>query len=180
MGCNARKTNKQTVNVYIYIYMVMVMKLPGNDQITAELINAGGRTFSLRSINLSILCGRCRWLCLFTRRVTNCSNYRHITFANYIQNFIQHPAVKVNSIRRGNYWGSSVWIPTQQVDYWSYILHSSNTWEKMGNNDTVRKLFIGFMKNYDSVRSEVLYNTLLEFGIPMKLVRIIKMCLNET
>jgi hypothetical protein len=26
-----------------------------------------------------------------------------ITFANYIQNFIQHPAVKVNSIGRGNY-----------------------------------------------------------------------------
>ena len=27
---------------------------------------------------------------------------------------------------------------------------------------------------------EVLYNTLTEFGIPMKLVRLIKMCLNET
>jgi hypothetical protein len=30
------------------------------------------------------------------------------------------------------------------------------------------------------VRREVLYNILIEFGIPMKLVRIIKMCLNET
>jgi hypothetical protein len=27
---------------------------------------------------------------------------------------------------------------------------------------------------------EVLYNNLIEFGIPMKLVRLIKMCLNET
>jgi hypothetical protein len=27
---------------------------------------------------------------------------------------------------------------------------------------------------------EVLYNILIEFGIPMKLVRLIKMCLNET
>ena len=26
-------------------------------------------------------------------------------------------AVKVNSIYRGNYWGSSVWILTQQVNY---------------------------------------------------------------
>jgi hypothetical protein len=30
------------------------------------------------------------------------------------------------------------------------------------------------------VRSEVLYNILMEFGVPMKLVRLIKMCLNET
>jgi hypothetical protein len=44
----------------------------------------------------------------------------------------------------------------------------------------VHQLFIGFRKAYDSVRREVLYNILLEFGIPRKLVRLIKMCLNET
>jgi len=31
-------------------------------------------------------------------------------FANYIQNFIHYPAVKVNSIFRGTYLGSSIWI----------------------------------------------------------------------
>jgi hypothetical protein len=36
------------------------------------------------------------------------------------------------------------------------------------------------MKAYDSVRREVLYNILFEFGIPRKLVGLIKMCLNET
>jgi hypothetical protein len=36
------------------------------------------------------------------------------------------------------------------------------------------------MKTYDSVRREVLYNILVEFVVPMKLVRLIKMCLNET
>jgi hypothetical protein len=34
--------------------------------------------------------------------------------------------------------------------------------------------------SYDSVRREVLYNILIEFSITMKLVRLIKMCLNET
>jgi hypothetical protein len=42
------------------------------------------------------------------------------------------------------------------------------------------KLFVHFKKAYDSVRREVLYNVLIEFGVPMKLVRLIKMCLNET
>ena len=31
-----------------------------------------------------------------------------------------------------------------------------------------------------SVRKEVLYNILIQFGIPMKLERLIKMCLTET
>jgi hypothetical protein len=41
-------------------------------------------------------------------------------------------------------------------------------------------LFIDVKKAYDSVRREVLYNILTEFGITMKLVRLVKMCLNET
>jgi hypothetical protein len=44
----------------------------------------------------------------------------------------------------------------------------------------VHQLFVDFKKAYDSVRREVLYNILIEFGIPVKLVRLIKMCLNET
>jgi len=39
---------------------------------------------------------------------------------------------------------------------------------------------IDFNKASDSVRREVLYNIFMVFGIPMKLVRLIKMCLTET
>jgi hypothetical protein len=44
----------------------------------------------------------------------------------------------------------------------------------------VHHLFIDFKKVYDSVKREVLYNILLEFGVPTKLIRLIKLCLNET
>jgi hypothetical protein len=39
----------------------------------------------------------------------------------------------------------------------------------------VHQLNIDFRKAYDSVKGEVLYNILLEFGVPKKLVRLIKM-----
>jgi hypothetical protein len=43
--------------------------------------------------------------------------------------------------------------------------------KKWEYNEAVRHLFIDFKKAYDSVRREVLYNILIELGIPMKLVR---------
>jgi hypothetical protein len=46
--------------------------------------------------------------------------------------------------------------------------------------EAVHKLFIDFKKAYDSVRREGLYNILIEFGNTVKLVRLIKTCLNET
>ena len=41
-------------------------------------------------------------------------------------------------------------------------------------------IFIDFNKAHCSIRREVLYNVLIECGVPMKLVRGIYMCLNET
>jgi hypothetical protein len=51
--------------------------------------------------------------------------------------------------------------------------------KKWEYNETVHQLFIDFKKAYDSVRRVVLYNIILEFGVPMILVSLIKMCLNE-
>jgi hypothetical protein len=64
---------------------------------------------------------------------------------------------------------------TDQVFYIFQILEKK--WEY---NGTVHQLFIDFKKAYDSVRRQALYNILIEFGIPRKLVGLIKMCLNET
>jgi sorting nexin-29 len=64
---------------------------------------------------------------------------------------------------------------TDQIYYIHQILEKK--WEY---SETVHQLFINFKKAYDSVRREVMYNILIEFGIPMKFVRLIEMCLNET
>jgi hypothetical protein len=52
--------------------------------------------------------------------------------------------------------------------------------KKWEYNERVHQLLIDFKKANDTVRREVLYSILIEFGVPMKLVRLIKMCLNRT
>jgi hypothetical protein len=61
-----------------------------------------------------------------------------------------------------------------QIFYIQQILE-----EKWEYNGTLHQLFIDLKKIYDSVMREVLYNILLKYSIPKKLVRLIK-CLNET
>jgi hypothetical protein len=58
------------------------------------------------------------------------------------------------------------------------ILHMlEKKWEY---NERVHQLFVKFKNAYDSVRWEVVYNILVEFGVPKKRVRLTKMCLNES
>ena len=61
------------------------------------------------------------------------------------------------------------------MDFYAILLEKK--WEY---NETLNQLFIDFKKACDSVRRELMYNILIGFGIPMKLVRLIKMCLTET
>jgi len=46
--------------------------------------------------------------------------------------------------------------------------------KKWEYNEARHQLFIDFKKDYDSVRREVLWHILSEFGIHLKLVRLIK------
>ena len=52
--------------------------------------------------------------------------------------------------------------------------------KKWEYNEAVHQLFIDFKKAYDLLRKEFLYYILIEFGVPKKLVRLVKMCLTET
>jgi hypothetical protein len=63
---------------------------------------------------------------------------------------------------------------TDQNFYIHYIRQ-----RKLKYNKAVHQLFIDFKKAYDSVKREVLYNILTEFGIPRQLVTLIKICLKE-
>ena len=63
------------------------------------------------------------------------------------------------------------------IIYCAFVIVLEKKWEY---NEAVHQLFIEFKKAYDSVRREVLYNILITFGISIKLVRLIKMCLTET
>jgi len=82
----------------------------------------GVEQFAMRSINLFILFGirknflrkgRSQLLCLFIRRQIK---QNVVTTEAYLQNFIQHPAIKVNSKCTGNYWGSPAWLWMQQFN----------------------------------------------------------------
>jgi hypothetical protein len=59
------------------------------------------------------------------------------------------------------------------IIYSAFVKYLKTKWEY---NEAVHQLCIDFKKAYDSVNSEVLYNILIEFGIPMKLERLV----NET
>jgi hypothetical protein len=63
---------------------------------------------------------------------------------------------------------------TDQIFCISQILEKK--WEY---NKTAHELFIDIKKAYDALRRDILCNILIGFWIPMKLVRLIKMYLNE-
>jgi hypothetical protein len=72
--------------------------------------------------------------------------------------------------------GNVDWVSTIKINYWSDIFHSLDTKNKCEFDEIVYQIFIDFMEHYDSDRREVLCNILIEFEVPMKPVRLFKMC----
>jgi len=73
-----------------------------------------------------------------------------------------------------------MWILTQRstTDH-IFCIHQILD-KKREYDEAVHQLFIDLKKAYDSARKEILHNILIEFGIPMILVRLIKTCLSAT
>jgi hypothetical protein len=63
------------------------------------------------------------------------------------------------------------------IIYSTFVNYLKKKWEY---NEEVRQLFVHIIEAYDSVGLEVSYNILIDLGIHRKLVRLIKMCRNET
>jgi hypothetical protein len=63
------------------------------------------------------------------------------------------------------------------IIYSAFVKYLKKKWEY---NEAVRHLFIDLRKVYASVRREVFYVIRIEFVIPIKLIRLIKVYLNET
>ncbi|KAJ4451496.1 hypothetical protein ANN_02959 [Periplaneta americana] len=88
---------------------------------------------------------------------------------------------EVNGILTGSWDATAkLWDPRSPRCVGTYTQPDKILEKKWEYKGTVHQLFIDFKKAYDSVKREVLYNILIEFGIPKKLVRLIKMCLSET
>jgi hypothetical protein len=105
---------------------------------------------------------------------------RYIIAVNFIQSFVKYSSARLRpyadeiigdhqfGFRRNR-------STTDQCFYIRQILE-----KRWDSNGTVHQLFIDFKIVYDSVRREVLYSILIEFGIPRKQVGVINMCLHDT
>jgi hypothetical protein len=156
------------------------LSLWGTDQISAELIKTGGET--LYSEIHRLIC------CIWNKEElpqqwkesiivpihekggkTDFNNYRGIfllsTAYKILPNILPARLIPyVNEIIGDHQCGFRRNRSTMdQIFYIRQILEKK--WEY---NGTVHQLFIDFKEVYDSVKREVLYNILLEFGIPQK------------
>jgi hypothetical protein len=164
-------------------------KSPGSDQILAELISTGGETLCAEVHKL--ICSiwnkeelSQQWKVSIIVQIhkkgdeTDCNSYQGISLLPDTYKILSNillarltPYVNevIGDYQCGFHRNRST---TNQIFYIQQILEKK--WEY---NGTVHQLFIDFKKAYDSVKREVLYDILLEFGIPKKLIRLIKMCL---
>jgi hypothetical protein len=102
---------------------------------------------------------------------TYCSNYRGISLLSMsdtvVSNILSRLSLYVDEIIGDHQCGfRRNGSTTDHIFCIRQILEKQ--WEY---NETVHQLFTDFKIAYDSVRREVLYNILIEFGVPMKDVR---------
>jgi hypothetical protein len=165
----------------------------GANHISSEMIQVGGGGDCLL-ISINLLCwsgikknclvsGKSKLSYLLAKEVnkTDYSNYRgtslqltsyKIISSNLLSRLIPYADEIIPDQQRGFRRSRST---TDQIVYIRQILEK--IWKY---NGTVHQLIINLKRAYDSLRRDLLYNILNEFGIPRKLVGIIKIRLNET
>jgi hypothetical protein len=156
-------------------------KLLGIDQIPVKLIKAGGGTILYENHKLIISIRNNEELSEEWKESiivhiykkgdkTDCSNNGGISFLPTLYTILSNILLS-----RLNPYAEEI-IGDHQCGFQSNSIRQilEKKWEY---NEAVHQLFRDFKKAYDSVRRENLYNILTEFGILMKLVRLIIMCL---
>jgi sorting nexin-29 len=167
-------------------------KSPGVNQIPAELIQAGGETLRSQIHKLIKLIWNKeelshQWKESITVSIhkkgdkTDCSNYRGTSLLSTSYKILSNILLArlkpyADEIIGDHQCGFRRNRST--TDQIFYVRHLPE--KQLEYNGTVHHLFIDFKKAYHSVKRKVLYSILIEFGIPRKLVGLIKMCLNET
>jgi hypothetical protein len=161
-------------------------KLPGSEQILEELVQAGGEIL-VSAIHklINSLWNKVKLPDQWKEYIIvpvhkkgdkiGCNNYRGISLISTsykMPSNILLPRLSryIDKIIGDHQCGFRRNRSTDQIFCICQILEKK--WEY---NETVHQLFIDLKKAYDSVRREVLYNILIEFGVSMKLVRLIKM-----
>ena len=147
----------------------------------------GVEQFALRSQNLlslfgkkrTCLSGRSRSPYVFIRWVIKhivviTEAYQFVTFIQIIFNILRCMSTPYAEEIIGDHQRGFRRHRSTMIIYSTFVKYLKKECE------AVHQLFTHFKKVYDSDRREVLYNILVESGITMKLVRLIKMYLNET
>jgi hypothetical protein len=180
------------VKVEIALGKLKRYKSPGTDHILADLIKAGCET--LCSEIHKLICSiwnkeefPLQWKESIIIPIdekgdkTDCNNYQGISLLSTAYKMLSNILLArltlyVNEVIGDHQCGfCHNRSTTDQIFYVQQILEKIWKYDGM-----VHQIFTDFKKAYDSVKREVLYNILLEFGIPKKLVMLIKMHLNET
>jgi hypothetical protein len=167
-------------------------KSPGIVQIPAVLIKAGGRTILSEIHNLINYIWKKeelpeQWkesiIVPIYRKgdKTDCSNYRGISLLSTKYKILSNTLLSMLTSYAEEIIGEHQCRFRRNRSTIDHIFCIRQILEKKWEyNEAVNQLLIDFKKAHDSVRREVVYNILIEFGIPMKVVRLVKMCLNET
>ena len=167
-------------------------KAPGEDNLTAELFKSGGECLERKMTRLVQKIWRNEripqsWsvgiiIPLHKKGDKSlCSNYRGIClleigykiFAKVLYNRLVTLSEEIIGdyqcgFRKKRATTDHIFTIRQIMEkYWEY-------------NKDLYQLFIDFKQAYDSIHRPSVWSILLEFGIPMKLIRLIKLCLSDT